>query len=120
MPLGPQGGFSPCSSQGTSPLLCSDSIISLDKGGKNLKDGSRDFRARHESIIYHFFPHSAAQNSFTCPHLIAKCCLAMCFRENEMFFDEHVKFFLSYLKKKKKGNMLRRRLIWVSIPLLAF
>ena len=83
-----------------------------------MKDGSRDFRVRHDSIIYHFFPHSAAQNSFTCFHLIAKYCLAMCFRENEMFFDEHVKFFLSHLKKK--GDMLSRSLIWVSIPLLAF
>jgi len=69
------------------------------KERKNLKGGPRDFRARHESIIYHFFSHSAARNSFTCPHLIAKCCLAMCFRENEMFFDEHVKFFLPHFIK---------------------
>lgn len=37
MALGPQGGFSPCSRQGTSLLLCSDFIISLDKGEKELE-----------------------------------------------------------------------------------
>jgi len=37
MALGPQGGFSPCSRQGASLLLCSDFIISLDKGEKELE-----------------------------------------------------------------------------------
>ena len=37
MAFGPQGGFSPCSRQGTSLLLCSDSTISLDKAEKELE-----------------------------------------------------------------------------------